>query len=303
VGIEVPLAEDKGRPGIPRWSDIAGMARLAEEAGFDSVWVEDHLIFRHPGRPAQGVWEGWALLAAIGAVTSRVEIGPLVTCASFRNPALLAAMASTVDEVAGGRLILGLGAGWHEPEYRAFGFPYDHRVSRFEEALHVIRTLLRDGRVDFEGRFHQARDCELRTRSPRPGGPPILIGSIGERMLGLAARHADVWNAYFSHTGNRATGVVPLRGKVDAACRAAGRDPATLRRTAAVYVDMGGGTEGPPKPPNWKVEALTGEPERLAQELRAYAAEGIEHLQLWLEPNTRESVEAFRPVLEALDRS
>jgi probable F420-dependent oxidoreductase len=304
VGIEVTIATDKGRTGTPRWRDIAAMTRRAEEVGFDSVWVEDHLLFRHEGRPTQGVWEGWTLLAAIAAVTSRVEIAPLVSCVSFRNPALLAKMAATVDEISGGRLILGLGAGWHEPEYRAFGVPFDHRVSRFEEALQIIRGLLRDGRVDFDGRFFQARDCEILPRGPRAEGPPILIGSIGERMLGLAARHADLWNAYFSHTKNSPREVPTLREKVDAACRAAGRDPQTLGRTVAVLADLRSPHQKAPLvlPPHWTFEPLRGDPERLADEMRAYAAQGIGHVVLWPEPNTIESIEAFAPVLARLDR-
>jgi alkanesulfonate monooxygenase SsuD/methylene tetrahydromethanopterin reductase-like flavin-dependent oxidoreductase (luciferase family) len=302
VGVELPIAENKGRDGIPRWTDVSRMARCAEDVGFDSVWIEDHLLFRHDGRAPQGVWEGWAVLAAVAAVTSRVEIGPLVSCMSFRNPTLLAKTAATIDEISGGRLILGLGAGWHEPEYHAFGFPFDHRVSRFAEGLHIVHALLREGRVDFEGRYHQARECELRPRGPRPGGPPILIGSIGDRMLGLLARYADMWNAYFTHTGNRPEGVAPLRDSVDRACRAAGRDPATLQRTAAVFVDMAPGRRAsPPWPSHWRFEPLAGDAERLADELRAYGRQGVGHVQLWLEPNTAESLEAFAPVLACLD--
>jgi probable F420-dependent oxidoreductase len=303
VGVELPIAENKGRDGVPRWSDVSRMAKCAEDVGFDSLWIEDHLLFRQEGRATQGVWEGWALLTAVAAVTSRVELGPLVSCMSFRNPALLAKTAATIDEISGGRLILGLGAGWHEAEYRAFGFPFDHRVSRFEEGLHIVRTLLREGRLDFEGRYYQARDCELRPRGPRPGGPPILIGSIGDRMLTLLARYADLWNAYFTHTDNRPGGVAPLREKVDRACRAAGRDPATLVRTVAVFVDMAPGRHAAPAlPSHWTFAPLSGDAARLADELRAYAREGVAHVQLWLEPNTLESLEAFAPVLDLLDR-
>jgi alkanesulfonate monooxygenase SsuD/methylene tetrahydromethanopterin reductase-like flavin-dependent oxidoreductase (luciferase family) len=303
IGVELPIAVDKGRFGTPRWGDISQMARRAEAIGFDSIWIEDHLLFRPEGRASRGVWEGWSVIAAIAAVTSRVEIGPLVSCMSFRNPAYLAKLADTIDEISGGRLILGVGAGWHEAEYRAFGFPFDHRVSRFEEGLRILHALLRDGKVDFVGRYHEVRECELQPRGPRPGGPPILIGSSGARMLALVARYADLWNAYFPSTKNRPAGVAPLRDRVDAACLDAGRDPATLGRTVAVFVDMAPGrVAAPPAPAHWAVSPLTGPPERLAEELRAYAREGIGHVQLWLEPNSLESLEAFAPVLELLDR-
>jgi probable F420-dependent oxidoreductase len=299
VGVELPIAENKGRDGTPGWSDISAMARRCEELGFDSVWLEDHLLFRHVGQPQAGVWECWSLLAALAAVTERVELGTLVSCVSFRNPALLAKMADTVDEISGGRVILGLGAGWHEPEYSAFGFPFDHRVARFEEALQIIHGLLKEGTVDVEGRYHAAQECELRPRGPRPAGPPILLGTIGERMLRLTAQYADAWNAYFTHTKNRAEGLAALRERVDAACASVGRDPATLARTATVFVHVPG-TPIRGLPPHWDFTPLTGSPEELAEELHRYAAEGITHVQLWLEPNTLESIEAFAPVLDLL---
>ncbi len=181
--------------GVAHWSELLTIARRAEEVGFDSLWVADHLHMRFPGsedRPL-GVWEGWSLLAALAAATDRITLGPLVACTAYRNPALLAKIAATVDDISGGSLILGLGAGWHEPEYTAFGYPYDHLGSRFDEALAIIAALLRDGHVDFVGRSYQARECELRPRGPRPGGMPIMIGAEGERLLQLTARHADAW--------------------------------------------------------------------------------------------------------------
>jgi alkanesulfonate monooxygenase SsuD/methylene tetrahydromethanopterin reductase-like flavin-dependent oxidoreductase (luciferase family) len=281
------------------------MSQRAEALGYDSIWIEDHLIFHNEGQEPQGLWDCWSILAAIAAVTTKVEIAPLVSCVSFRNPALLAKIADTVDEISGGRLILGLGAGWNELEYRQFGFPYDHRVGRFEEALKIIHGLLHDGAIDFEGTYHTARECELRPRGPRPGGDqphiPILLGTIGERMLRLTAEYADQWNVYFSHTQNRAAGVAPLREKVDAACVAAGRDPATLARTATALVSMtGDNVHG--AGPRWHMHLVTGAPEQMAEELRAYADQGISHLQLWLEPNTLAGLEAFAPVLELLDK-
>jgi len=278
------------------------MALAAERAGFDSLWVGDHLLYRDDERPPRGPWEAWSVLAALAAVTERVQLGPLVASASFHNPAMLAKKAATVDEISGGRLILGLGAGWNETEYRAFGFPYDHRVDRFEEALTIVTGLLREGAVDFAGRYHQARDCLLLPRGPRPQGPPIMIGTTGPRMLRLAAAHADGWNAWFSWYGNTPEGVSALGEKVDEACAAEGRDPATLDRTVAVLVQVGEGEllrrsgryETPPP--------LRGSAEEMAAALRRFASEGISHVQLVVDPITIESIESLAGMLEALDR-
>jgi alkanesulfonate monooxygenase SsuD/methylene tetrahydromethanopterin reductase-like flavin-dependent oxidoreductase (luciferase family) len=209
-------------------------------------------------------------------------------------------MAETVDEISGGRLTLGLGAGWHEPEFQAFGYPFDRRVSRFEEAVTIIHGLLKDGQIDFDGTYYQARDCELRPRGPRPAGPPIMIGGAGARVLKLAARFADVWNRDFGtvnpgHEGHSPADLAAWRPRVDAACAGIGRDPATLEWTAAVFVDLpiAPGREG------WG--ALTGSPEALAEGLRGYARAGFTHVQLWLEPATIAGIEAFALVLELLD--
>ncbi|HEY7035186.1 MAG TPA: LLM class flavin-dependent oxidoreductase [Thermomicrobiales bacterium] len=296
IGLLLPETEGQLNGATARWSDLAAMARAAEDVGFDSVWVTDHFIHRTETE-TRGPWECWSLLAALAAVTERVEVGTLVMCAGFRNPALLAKMADTVDEISGGRLILGLGAGWNEPEYRAFGYPFDHRVDRFEEALTIITGLLRQGHVDFEGTYYQARDCELRPRGPRSGGPPIMIGTTGKRMLGLTARHADQWNVWYSHTGNRVEGVTSLLADVDAACAEAGRAPQGLERTVAVLAEV-----GPHAPSTMSVPPLTGSPAALASALRAYAEKGVSHLQVWLEPNTLAGIEAFAAVLETLDR-
>ena len=300
IGIFLPLIENQGIHGVASWRDILAVTQRAEELGYDSVWVPDHVIFRHPNQPETGVWEAMSMLAAIAASTSRIELGPLVLAAGFRNPALLAKMADTIDEISGGRFILSLGAGWHKPEYDAFGFPFDHRYARFEEAVTVIHGLLRNGHVDFEGDYHQARDCELRPRGPRPSGPPILIGTSGPKMLRLTARYADMWNVDWR---NSPADIPPYLDALDAACREVGRDPKTLLRTVGVEVDMPGAisnraerSKGKRTPP------ITGTPEEMAETIRAYAALGISHLQLLFDPNTLESLEAFAPVLELLDR-
>jgi alkanesulfonate monooxygenase SsuD/methylene tetrahydromethanopterin reductase-like flavin-dependent oxidoreductase (luciferase family) len=297
VGVQLPEVERE-----VRWPEILDMVRAIEDLGYDSIWVGEHLLYRWPDRAPRGPWEAWTTMAAIAASTSRVEFGPLVACTNFHNPALLAKQASTIDEISGGRFILGLGAGWNETEFGAFGFPFDHRIDRFEEAFTIIRTLLREGAIDFDGRFYQARDCELLPRGPRPGGPPLMIGSRGPRMLRIALPHVDSWNVWFADTGNSPDGVAPLHELVDAACRDVGRDPAEVERTVAVQVRLPGGqgrvqgayAQSTPPP-------LEGEPEAVAEVLRGYAREGIGHVQLVMDPITRGAIEAFAPVLSHLD--
>lgn len=295
VGLMFPDTEREFGGDTARWADLLAMAKLAEEVGFDSIWVSDHLIFRFEGKAPQGIWECWSLLSALAAATTRVEIGPLVSCTSFRNPALLAKIADTVDEISGGRLILGLGAGWHEPEYAAFGYPFDHRVGRFAEALQIIVPLLRTGQVDFAGGYYQARDCELRPRGPRSAGPPIMIGTTGARMLRLTAEYADIWNAWALNTPEEVTAA---QEKVDATCAEVGRAPATLQRSCSMLVDLPG-RAGRPREDG---PVLIGNPETLANSLRRHAELGISHVQIVLDPNNLSGIEKFALVLEQLDK-
>ncbi len=297
VGVQLPEVERE-----VRWPEILDMVRAIEDLGYDSIWLGEHLLYRWADRPARGPWEAWTMMAAIAAATARVEFGPLVACTNFHNPALLAKQASTIDEISGGRLILGLGAGWNETEFRAFGFPFDHRIDRFEESFTIIRTLLREGAIDFEGTYYQARDAELLPRGPRPGGPPLMIGSIGPRMLRITLPHVDSWNVWFSDTENSPAGVPRLRDIVDDASREVGRDPAEIERTVAVQVRLPGGAgriQGDRERPQFA--PLEGSPAEMADELRAYAREGIRHVQLVMDPISRGSIEAFEPVLRLLD--
>jgi alkanesulfonate monooxygenase SsuD/methylene tetrahydromethanopterin reductase-like flavin-dependent oxidoreductase (luciferase family) len=286
VGINLPTTEGGIAGQTARWADLFTFAKRAETLGFDSLWVPDHLLLTWQEQ-TRGIWECWSLLAALAAMTHRVELGSLVACTAFRNPALLAKMADTIDEISGGRLIVGLGGGWDGPENQAFDIKSDHRVDRFEEALQIIVPLLRTGRVDFAGTYYQARGCELRPRGPRPGGPPILIGAKGPRMLGLAATYANLWNA--EGPVQRSEEISSRRAAGDAACTAVGRDPATLGRSASVVVHLP------------LVQGQGGQPEEIAQMLRTYAQEGLSHVQLWLVPNTIAALEWFAPVLTLLD--
>src|SRR6185437_16608289 len=228
LGVMPSLGEGSMDGTTPRYTDIQAMAQTAERIGLDSFWLADHLIYRYPDRDENGCWEVFTFLSALAAATSKIALGPLVACTSFRNPALLAKMADALDEISGGRFILGLGAGWHQPEYDAFGYPFDHKASRFEEALKIILPLLREGKVDFTGEYYAARECEMHPRGPSHSGPPIWIGAHQPRMLRLVAQYADAFNTVWHRTPEK---VEAAWQPMLAACQEVGRDPATLTLT------------------------------------------------------------------------
>ena len=298
VGIVLPIEQADGATAPPSYGEIRDIALAAEAAGLSSLWVFDHLLFRSDG-VTTGIHECWTVLAAIAEATSRVQLGTIVMCTAFRNPALLAKMAATLDHISDGRLVLGVGCGWHDPEYEAFGYPTDHKVGRFEEALTVIRSLIREGRADLDGRWVQARDAVL--MPPARSDLPILIAAKRPRMLDLTARHADAWNAaWFGEPDER---LATLRADVLAACGTVGRDPTTLDITVGVtirYPDLGpthaaGPMEvneavGAAQAPESTEPALTGSDGEIAAGLAAHAAMGASHLIAALEPTTLASV-------------
>lgn len=320
VGLMLPIWTDgshlphwtngHGEAGM-RWSTTVANARLAESVGFDSLWVPDHFAMDDQveppaadGWPAQtdavesptAFWEAWSVLAGLAVATVTPRLGTLVTCVGYRNPAFLAKIADTVDEMSGGRVILGVGAGDHWGEHARFGFDWDLPIGRFEDALQVIAPLLREGRVDFEGRHHVARGAVLMPRGPRPTGPPILIGALGTgpRMLRLVATYADTWNGWFvfedEDPGDRITHALE---RLDAACDLHGRDPATLRRTISVSV----GLDGAPAHGG----SLVGPASEIADRFREFAELGIDEVQVVLAPSGRPGIEAFAEVLDRLD--
>lgn len=276
IGLVLLIAERRELQRAFSYQETREIAQQAEEAGFDSLWLYDHLFYRSGKRKpvTLGIWESWTFLSALAEATKKVELGTLVACNSFRNPALLAKMALTLDEVSNGRLILGLGAGWNQPEYDAFGYPFDHRVDRFEEALQIIHPLLKQGKVDFQGKYYQAQNCVIRPYGPRPGGPPLLIGCSGKRMMSLTARYADLWNnCYYGPVESFAS----TRKKMLAACKAEGRDPESLGITAlltVIYPDL---MDNPPKDNRRR---LRGSDEEIARGLLAYAETGVEHVMI-----------------------
>jgi probable F420-dependent oxidoreductase len=298
VGIQLPEVER-----VVRWPEYVAIAQAAEDAGFDTLWLGDHLLYRYADGSTRGPWEAWTMLSALAASTSRIRLGPLVAATAFHAPAMLAKLAATVDEVSGGRLILGLGAGWNETEFRAFGFPFDHRISRFEEAFTIVRTLLREGSIDFDGRFFQARDCTLLPAPARPAGPPLMVGSIGPRMLEITLPHVNAWNVWYADTDNSPAGLEPHLRLVDDVCRAVGRDPSEIERTAAVLVRLAGGTgRVMGNTAMAGIAPLQGPPAVLAGRLREYAELGIAEVQLVVDPITVGSIRSLAAVLAELDR-
>jgi len=292
IGVVLLLLESPELGRAPRYREVREVALEVQSAGFDSIWVADHLLYRFSPELTAGMWEGWTILSALAEATTRIALGTLVMCVPFRNPALVAKMATTLDEVSDGRFTLGLGAGWHAPEFAAFGMPFERRVERFAEALQIIRPLLRTGHVDFAGRHYHARDCDLRPRGPQPAGPPLLVGGVGARMLQLTAQYADAWN-----TGYVADlAIFQLRQHaMEQVCRAVGRDMTTLAVTVhlpVAYPDLA-------PPPPFMQQYVSGSAEEIALVWRSFARQGVSHLMIECSPYTPA---ALARLAEALER-
>lgn len=289
----VPFAASDGPGRLPTWREMHAFATHAEAIGVDSLWVCDHFLSGPEGRPAEAIHESWTIVAALAASTNTIELGQLVMCVSFRSPGLLAKMAVTADGVSGGRLTLGLGAGWYDPEYLAFGFPTDHRVARFEEAVQIIGPLLHGERLTFAGRYHQVRDAVLLPPADRP--IPILVAGNRPRMLRLTARYADAWNtAWFGLPDSR---LGQRLADLDAALQAEGRDPATLRRTVGMdceLTDRGQPVGGLGDAVRGLGDAVDG----LARAIDAYDRLGIDDLIVQLQPSTLPALDRLARAME-----
>jgi alkanesulfonate monooxygenase SsuD/methylene tetrahydromethanopterin reductase-like flavin-dependent oxidoreductase (luciferase family) len=286
VGVQLPEVER-----AVRWPEYVAMARAAEEVGFDSIWIGDHLLYRGEGRPERGPWDAWTVLAGLAAVTERVSLGPLVACTAFHRAGLLARTAAAVDELSGGRLVLALGAGWNEPEFRAFGIPFDHRVERFAEALQVIRRLLDGERVTFDGTYETLLDAVLLPEPQRR--PPLMLGATGPRMLAAGLPHVDAWNTWYDVYGNTPEGFAALNATVDGAARAAGRDPAEIERSACVLVAVDGGAGERPVPDGLAPVAAGA----LGGHLRSLAEAGADEAILVVDPIDERSIRSLAAAL------
>ncbi len=300
VGVVLPIEEQLSELGpVLPYARVRALALKAEELGFHSVWTGDHLLFRAfdvmpTAQGTTGAWESWTILTALAEATCRIRLGPWVMATPLRNPAIVAKMAATLDEVSGGRFILGLGAGWNRPTFDAFGGHFDHRVDRLEEALQIITPLLREGHVDFAGHYYDARDCEIVPRGPSPNGPPILIAAQRPRMLRLAARYADLWNRSSGYPDIPANREEFLAG-MDEACAEVGRDLATLTLTVRMFV---GFPRVGPMPPIFTEGTYINGKEGAAETLHAYAGLGASLAFCQMYPCTEAALEELAEGVE-----
>lgn len=286
------------------WPQMRRLAQSMEALGVDTLWVPDHLQRTTPKRGTFGFWECWTILTAAAEATSRIGIGPFIACTGFRNPALLAKMAETLDEVSGGRVVLGLGSGVPErdPSWSAFGYDASRHVSKYGEAVEIVARLVHDGALTFEGEHYRVDEAVIEPRGPRAGAMTVFAAGLGDRTAQIAARHADQINVNRAITNEAdALEVVAIARR---ACEAVGRDPATLGVTgwARVAVDDDGLATD-------KAGCLVGGPADVAATVRAARAAGVEHLTMYVgtadDPSplpalTDDTLERFAPFLEAI---
>jgi alkanesulfonate monooxygenase SsuD/methylene tetrahydromethanopterin reductase-like flavin-dependent oxidoreductase (luciferase family) len=296
IGLVLPTGESFVDGSTARWAEIRDQALLAEAMGFDTVWTVDELLWQPTEGRTTGFWECVAMTGAVAAATSRIKVGTWVMSALHRNPGITAKAVETIDEISGGRFVFGLGSGHAGRQARAFGLPGDRVFGRFEEAVEIIVPLLRQGRADFEGTYHAARDLEHRPVGPRPGRIPIMMGAKGPKMLQLAVRHADTWSWYVEERSDLAE-FGPRLDAMLAACEVAGRDPATIGRSAGIVVE--------PTAVTGAADILgvpvRGGPEEIADAIREFGTAGYTQVEVLLWPPTLAALEAMAPVVELLD--
>jgi probable F420-dependent oxidoreductase len=291
VGVQLPEVER-----VVRWPELVAMVRAAEEVGFDSIWVGDHLLYRGDGRPERGPWDAWTTLSALAASTERVRLGPLVACAAFHPPGIVARMAASIDEVSGGRFVLGIGAGWNRTEFDAFGIDFGERASRFEEAFDAIRRLLAGERVTAHGRFHRVEDAVL--LPPPARRVPLMLGSNGDRLLRAALPHVDAWNTWFDDYRNTPEGFAELNARISERAREVDRDPAEVARSACAFVVLDPDAGERPIPEH--VSPIGGSSAAIAERLRGLGEAGADEAILVVSPITERSIRSLGDVLADL---
>jgi probable F420-dependent oxidoreductase len=288
-----------GNATIIGWQDVREWATKAEALGFDSVWMSDHLFFdlsKYGGSAEpQGTMEAFTSLAAIAASTQHVRLGCLVVCNDLRSPMVVAKMATTIDLISGGRFELGLGAGWYEREYAAAGITFDpagQRVGRLEESVQIVKRSITGSDVSFEGKHYSMRGA---WNTPKPARPtPVWVGGKGDRVVRVAARHADGYNCVWGWTPESYAGRMRV---LDEEIERAGRSPGDVRRSVGLYTLIGKnkrdveqtwgrylssspeGTAGH-ELDRWRVDKLAGVPDEICERIDRFADLGVEEVIL-----------------------
>jgi alkanesulfonate monooxygenase SsuD/methylene tetrahydromethanopterin reductase-like flavin-dependent oxidoreductase (luciferase family) len=286
-GMLLPTFPHPDSTPAPTWAELASLARWAEGSGFDTVWTCDEI----------GAWECLSLTGAVAASTSTIKVGTWVLSALQRNPATIAAAAETLDDIAGGRFVLGLGSG-HPGEADHFGFATDRFVSRYAEAVEIVVPLLRGREVNFDGAFHRATNAKIEPRGPRPGRVPLLMGGLGPRTMQLAARHADIWSCYATTSSDPAS-FVELSQRFDRECEYVGRDPRAVVRSVGVIVDTG--LDGP-KDTGPYGTPITGSTGEIIDTLAGFIDVGFTRVEFWWGPTppSLDAIESLGPIVAAL---
>lgn len=285
VGLVLSLAEVNGA-GVPQpYSEIRALARHAEGVGLDGIWLADHLLGPEPSDAASSPWESWSVLCGLAEATSTVRLGTLVLCTAFRAPGVVARMADTLTEMSGGRLVLGLGAGWNEAEFHAFGLPFDYRTGRFADAVRVITGMLRQGRATFAGPFHSIHEAPVRERPGRVI-PSILVAGRGACTLRLTAEYADIWNTAWYTTPDE--NFLMAEQELVNVCEKIGRPPETIQRTVGIRVAAPGALGG--VAPNG-TPMLPGEAPAIAEALAAWQAKDVAEAICWVDRCDRSAVD------------
>jgi alkanesulfonate monooxygenase SsuD/methylene tetrahydromethanopterin reductase-like flavin-dependent oxidoreductase (luciferase family) len=296
VGLVLPMNEWPETGEKPTWAKISGLAELAEAVGFDTVWIADELIWVIPDWPGpRGWWDCLTMAGAVAASTSTVQVGTWVMSALHRNPGVVASASETLDEISGGRFVLGLGAGHSNGGAKEFGYPTDKTISRFAEAVEIIVPLLRGETVTFQGEFHHAHGAEVRPRGPRPGRVPLMMGGHSPRTMKLAATHADTWSA-FATSSSLPAAFGPLIEQLDRVCDETGRDPASIGRSIGVFVDPGDAKHAEA---TGFGEAITGSIDQIVDTIGQFASIGVTRVEIIPWPPTAEVVESLAPLVAA----
>ncbi len=299
LGVVITTVEDPASGIAPSWQAIENAVTTAEQVGFDTVWVPDELQWEMDDwGGTRGWWEIVSIMSAIAQATTTINVGSWVLSALHRNPGLTARVVETIDEISGGRFILGYGAGHAGRQGEAFGFPDDKIVGRYEEALTIVTDLLRKGSSTFSGDHHSTVRQILTPRGPRPGRIPLMLGGQGPRTMRLAVQHADIWSTYATES-SEADAFASMIERLDTICAKHNRDPATLARSVGIFVrpqstpeDAHTFTFGPP---------LAGTDDEILRGFERFADIGVTHLELAVPGDLAPAFERLAGVVEKAD--